>query len=71
MLEAGDGVGGTCPGARTDSKSWIYILNLSKELNDDWTWKERSPTQPEMLEHLNHVADRFHICAKISNLRHG
>ena len=47
------------PGARTDSESWIYILNFSKELNDDWKWTERFPTQPEVLEYLNHVADRF------------
>lgn len=28
------------PGARTDSESWIYILNFSKELNAEWNWKE-------------------------------
>lgn len=43
----------------TRSESWIYILNFSKELNDDWTWRERFPRQPEVLEYLNHVADRF------------
>ncbi|KAK3697390.1 hypothetical protein LTR37_017452 [Vermiconidia calcicola] len=63
-IEAGTSVGGTWywnryPGARTDSESWVYILNFSKELNDDWTWKERFPRQPEVLEYLNHVADRF------------
>lgn len=47
------------PGARTDSESWIYILNFSKELNDEWTWKERFPRQPEVLEYLNYVADKF------------
>lgn len=47
------------PGARTDSESWIYIMNFSKELNDEWVWKERFPTQPEVEEYLNHVADRF------------
>lgn len=49
------------PGARTDSESWIYILNISKELNNDWTWKERYPRQGEVLEYLNHVADRFEM----------
>jgi cyclohexanone monooxygenase len=34
-------------------------LNFSKELNDDWTWKERYPRQPDVLEYLNYVADRF------------
>lgn len=47
------------PGARTDSESWIHILKLSRQLKDDWTWKERYPTQPEVLEYLNHVAGRF------------
>ena len=47
------------PGARTDTESWVYILNFSKELNDDWKWKERFPRQPEVEEYLNHVADRF------------
>lgn len=64
VVEAGSSVGGTWywnryPGARTDSESWVYILNFSKELNDDWTWKERFPRQPEVEEYLNHVADRF------------
>jgi cation diffusion facilitator CzcD-associated flavoprotein CzcO len=47
------------PGARTDSESWVYILNISTELNNDWTWKERFPRQDEVLEYLNHVAARF------------
>ena len=64
VIEAASDVGGTWywnryPGARTDSESWVYILNFSKELNDDWTWKERYPRQPDVLEYLNHVADRF------------
>ena len=64
VIEAGSSVGGTWywnryPGARTDSESWVYILNFSKELKDNWKWKERFPRQPEVLEYLNHVADRF------------
>lgn len=64
VIEAGTGVGGTWywnryPGARTDSESWIYILNFSKEINQEWTWKERFPRQPEVLEYLNFVADKF------------
>ena len=47
------------PGARTDTESWVYILNFSKELNDDWKWKERFPRQPEVEEYLNHIVDRF------------
>jgi cation diffusion facilitator CzcD-associated flavoprotein CzcO len=57
-------VGGTWhwnryPGARTDSESWIYAYNFSEELKAEWTWKERFPTQPEVEEYLQHVADRF------------
>ena len=64
VYEAGTGVGGTWywnryPGARTDSESWIYILNISDEVNKEWTWKERFPRQPEVLEYLNYVADKF------------
>jgi cation diffusion facilitator CzcD-associated flavoprotein CzcO len=57
-------VGGTWhwnryPGARTDSESWVYAYNFSEELKAEWTWKERFPTQPEVEEYLQHVADRF------------
>jgi cation diffusion facilitator CzcD-associated flavoprotein CzcO len=47
------------PGARTDTESWVYILNISKELNDDWVWPERYPSQPEMKRYFNHVVDRL------------
>lgn len=47
------------PGARTDSESWIYILHFSDEVNKEWTWKERFPCQPEVLDYLNYVADKF------------
>lgn len=61
--DAGD-VGGTWhwnryPGARTDSESWVYAYNFSEELKAEWTWKERFPTQPEVEQYLQHVADRF------------
>lgn len=47
------------PGARTDTESWVYIVNISPEINQEWTWKERFPRQPEVLEYLNFVADKF------------
>jgi len=64
IIEAGTGVGGTWywnryPGARTDSESWVYIVNFSKELKAEWVWTERYPTQKEVLAYLDHVADRF------------
>ena len=34
-------------------------MNFSKELKEEWNWKERFPRQPEVLRYLDHVADRF------------
>jgi cyclohexanone monooxygenase len=64
VLEAGNDVGGTWnfnryPGARTDSESWAYCFSFDKDLQQEWDWQERYPTQPEVLEYLRHVADRF------------
>jgi cyclohexanone monooxygenase len=64
VIEAAPDVGGTWywntyPGARTDSESWVYAFSFSKELQDEWDWQERYPTQPETLAYLQHVADRF------------
>ena len=66
MFEAGSDVGGTWywnryPGARTDSESWVYAYSFSKELQDEWSWSERFPPQPEALAYLSHVADRFEM----------
>src|SRR6185437_5458808 len=63
-FEAGDGIGGTwfwnCyPGARCDVESKDYSYSFSPELEQDWSWSERYPAQPEVLRYLNHVADRF------------
>lgn len=64
VIEAAPDVGGTWywnryPGARTDSESWVYAFSFSKDLQDEWNWTERYPTQPEALAYLQHVADRF------------
>ena len=64
VIEAAPDVGGTWfwnryPGARTDSESWVYAFSFSRELQDEWDWRERYPTQPEALSYLRHVADRF------------
>jgi cation diffusion facilitator CzcD-associated flavoprotein CzcO len=63
-FEAADDVGGTWywnryPGARCDSDSYIYCYSFSPELLRDWEWSGRYPEQPEILEYLRHVADRF------------
>src|SRR5947209_8411858 len=66
VYEAGSGVGGTWfwnryPGARCDVESLDYQYSFSPELARDWNWTERYATQPEILEYVNHVADRFDL----------
>ena len=66
ILEAGDGVGGTWywnryPGARCDVPSLQYSYQFSKELEQEWQWKERYAPQAEIMAYANHVADRFEL----------
>ncbi len=66
VFETGDDVGGTWywnryPGARCDIQSLSYSYGFSPELEQDWDWSEKYPTQPEVLRYLNHVADRFDL----------
>jgi cation diffusion facilitator CzcD-associated flavoprotein CzcO len=65
LIEAGDDVGGTWywnryPGARTDSESWSYCFPFP-ELEQEWDWAERYPTQPEVQRYLSLVTDRFDL----------
>jgi cation diffusion facilitator CzcD-associated flavoprotein CzcO len=65
-FERGDGVGGTWywnryPGARCDVDSVDYSFSFDEELEQEWDWTERYPTQPELLRYFNHVADRFDL----------
>ncbi|MED4750763.1 NAD(P)/FAD-dependent oxidoreductase [Brevibacillus choshinensis] len=66
VFEAGDGVGGVWywnryPGARCDSESIYYNYTFSEELYQEWTWSSRYPGQPEILQYLNFVADKFDL----------
>lgn len=66
VLERADGVGGTWywnryPGARCDVESLMYSYSFSPELEQEWVWTEKYPTQPEILGYANHVADRFNL----------
>ena len=66
LLEADDDVGGTWyrnryPGCRFDSESYTYGYSFSKELLDEWHWKERFSSQPETLRYLNYVVDKFDL----------
>jgi cyclohexanone monooxygenase len=65
-IEAADDVGGTWwwnryPGARCDIESMTYSYSFSHELEQEWSWSERYAAQPEILEYLSHVADRFDL----------
>ncbi|WP_019053851.1 flavin-containing monooxygenase [Sphingobium xenophagum] len=65
-FEAGSGVGGTWywnryPGARCDFESIYYSYSFSKELQQEWVWKERFAPQSEILAYLEHVAERFDV----------
>ena len=66
VLDAAPDLGGTWywnryPGARFDSESYTYAYSFSKELLEEWHWKERFSGQPENLRYLNYVADKFDL----------
>ncbi|MGP4020726.1 flavin-containing monooxygenase [Saccharopolyspora sp. 5N708] len=71
VFERGTDVGGTWywnryPGARCDVESLYYCYSFSEELQQDWQWTERYPSQPEILRYARHVADRFDLRRDIS-----
>ena len=64
VIDAASGVGGTWywnryPGARCDVESMFYSYGFDEELEQEWEWTERYPSQPEILRYANHIADRF------------
>ncbi|MGE0487051.1 MAG: flavin-containing monooxygenase [Gammaproteobacteria bacterium] len=66
VLDANDGPGGTWwsnryPGARFDSESYTYGYSFSKELLEEWHWKERFSPQPETLRYLEYVVDKLDL----------
>ncbi|MGE0622050.1 MAG: flavin-containing monooxygenase [Pseudomonadales bacterium] len=66
LFEGDEDLGGTWyrnryPGARFDSESYTYGYSFSKELLEEWHWKERFSSQPENLKYLNFVADKFDL----------
>jgi cation diffusion facilitator CzcD-associated flavoprotein CzcO len=66
LFEDGADLGGTWywnryPGARFDSESWSYGYSFSEELLNEWDWKEHFSPQPDNLEYLNLVADKFDL----------
>jgi cyclohexanone monooxygenase len=66
VFEKADQLGGTWhwnryPGARCDIPSLQYSYQFDEALQQDWNWTEKYSAQPEILEYLNHVADRFDL----------
>lgn len=66
VIEAAPEVGGTWywnryPGARCDIPAHHYSYAFCPELEQEWTWSERFAAQPEILDYLKHVADRFDL----------
>ncbi len=66
VFEAGDNVGGTWywnryPGARCDVESINYQYGFSDELQRNWNWTERYPTQPEIMKYMDYVADTLDL----------
>lgn len=66
VLDANADLGGTWynnryPGARFDSESYTYSYSFSKEVLDEWHWTEKFSPQPETLQYLNFVADKFNL----------
>ena len=66
LIDAAPDVGGTWywnryPGARCDIESMQYSYQFSEELQQEWEWKERYASQPEILSYIQHVADRFDL----------
>jgi cyclohexanone monooxygenase len=70
-FDKASGVGGTWywnryPGARSDSESIVYSYTFDEELYKKWKWTERYPRQQEILNYLNHVADRYDLRRSIN-----
>jgi cation diffusion facilitator CzcD-associated flavoprotein CzcO/acetyl esterase/lipase len=66
---AGD-VGGTWywnryPGARCDIPTTDYTYSFDPALEKAWTWSEKYATQPEILDYLRFVADRYQLRSDI------
>ncbi|MGR8919214.1 MAG: flavin-containing monooxygenase [Gammaproteobacteria bacterium] len=66
VIDKASDVGGTWywnryPGALSDTETYLYQYSFDKELLQEWTWNTRYVTQPQILEYLEHVADRYDL----------
>ena len=63
VLDAAADVGGVWywnryPGARCDVESLDYSYPFNDEMQQEWTWTEKFPAQPDILRYLEFVADQ-------------
>ena len=70
VFDSADDVGGTWywnryPGARCDIPTTDYAYSFDPDLEQDWTWSEKYATQPEILDYLKFVADRYRLRSDI------
>jgi cation diffusion facilitator CzcD-associated flavoprotein CzcO/acetyl esterase/lipase len=70
VFDSASDVGGTWywnryPGARCDIPTTDYTYSFSPELEKEWTWSEKYATQPEILDYLRFVADRYGLRSDI------
>ncbi|MGH3260516.1 MAG: flavin-containing monooxygenase, partial [Trebonia sp.] len=70
VFDSADDVGGTWywnryPGARCDIPTTDYTYSFDPELEKEWTWSEKYATQPEILDYLRFVADRYGLRSDI------
>ncbi|WP_336965302.1 NAD(P)/FAD-dependent oxidoreductase [Sphingobium aquiterrae] len=64
VIERGSDAGGTWhwnryPGCRFDSESETYGYSFSKELLQEWNWKERFSPREDTEEYFHHVVEKF------------
>lgn len=70
-FETGDNVGGTWywnryPGICCDSEYTVYQFAFDQDLLEEWEYNSRYPNGAEVLEYLNHFADRYNLRKDIS-----
>jgi len=66
VFDTAAGIGGTWywnryPGALSDTHSHVYQYSFNEALLQEWTWKNKYLTQPEILAYLEFVADRLDL----------
>lgn len=65
-IDKAAGVGGTWfwnryPGALSDSEGFVYQYSFDRDLYADTPWRTKFVRQPEILEYLNGVVDRYDL----------